>query len=226
MNTSTTKDNPSKLWDCKDTILVVVSTLLFVLASLFYPRLPDQVISKFDLNGNPTRTMDKWAFWLLYGGLAILLPIVIKMTRNLDPRKANYSLFESTFQLSRWAVVLFIHFIFGFGIAYNLGYPVSMNMAVSLGLGILWIMIGNVMGRIRFTYFMGIRTPWTLASEEVWRRTHRFGGKCWFVGGLVMIIAAFFPTAYFLVTFITVLLLSTIIPTIYSYMLYRKGFKS
>jgi len=226
MKTSTTKDNSVKLWDRKDTILIVVSAVLFGLASLFYPRLPDQVISKFDLHGNPTRTMVKWAFWLLYGGMSLILPIVIKLARNLDPRKANYALFESTFQLSRWAVVLFIHFIFGFGIAYNLGYQVSMNMVVSVGIGIFWIIMGNVMGRIRFTYYMGIRTPWTLASEEVWRKTHRFGGKCWFVGGLVMIIAAFFPAAYFLVTFIPVLLLSTIIPTIYSYMLYRKGLKS
>jgi len=217
------QDNPSKLWDRNDTILLTVSILLFGFASIFYPQLPDQVISKFDLHGNPTRTMAKWAFWILYGGLAIILPVVIKITRNLDPKKANYKMFESTFQLLRWAVVLFIHFIFGIGIAYNLGYPVSMNMAASLGLGILWIIIGNRMGRIRFNYYMGIRTPWTLSSEEVWRKTHRFGGKCWFIGGLLMIVAAFFPTMYFLLTFITVLLLSTIIPTIYSYILYRKG---
>jgi uncharacterized membrane protein len=216
------KENNSKVWDHKDSWIVAVSLVLFGIASIFYPQLPDQVVSKFNMVGDPIRTMSKWSFWLLYGGIALILPVTTKFTRNLDPRKSNYLKFESTFETFRWATVVFIHFIFGAGVAYNLGYPVSMNFVLLFALGMLWLIMGNRMGKIRFNYFIGIRTPWTLTNEDVWRKTHRVAGRCWFIAGILFLVALFLPAALFIPILILNLILSTLVPMIYSYLMYRK----
>lgn len=225
MNTRENGNN-SKKWDRRDSWIIVVSLLLFGISSIFYPQLPDQVVSKFNVAGEPIRTMSKWSFWLLYGGFAVILPMLTKFTRNLDPRKSNYTKFESTFEIFRWAIVLFIHFVFGASVAYNLGYPVSMHFVILFALGMLWLILGNRMGKIRFNYFLGIRTPWTLANEDVWRRTHRVTGRFWFICGILFLVALFLPTSLFVPILIFNLILSTVVPTVYSYMVYRSIGKS
>jgi uncharacterized membrane protein len=70
------------------------------------------------------------------------------------------------------------------------GYVVSVPVVVMLAVGVLFMLLGNYMGKLRRNFFVGIRTPWTLASDAVWERTHRFGGRLFVLGGLAMVIVA------------------------------------
>jgi uncharacterized membrane protein len=72
---------------------------------------------------------------------------------------------------------------------------------------------------------MGIRTPWTLASEEVWYKTHRFAGPIWIVGGIALFLIGFLPKAFTAPLFIAVILALTVLPMGYSYLVYRKVMK-
>ncbi|KEF37930.1 SdpI/YhfL protein family [Schinkia azotoformans MEV2011] len=82
--------------------------------------------------------------------------------------------------------------------------------------------LGKYMSRIQFNYTMGIRTPWTLANEEVWRRTHQLGGPLWLIGGIIIIILAFLPGKIAFIFMMIMIAIITIIPVLYSYFLFKK----
>lgn len=88
--------------------------------------------------------------------------------------------------------------------------------------GIMFIIMGNYMGKIRPNWFMGIRTPWTLSSDEVWNKTHRLGGKLFVLAGALLILVAFLPGSVTLVTLIIGVAAVVIIPTVYSFILFKR----
>ncbi|HET7897092.1 MAG TPA: SdpI family protein, partial [Flavisolibacter sp.] len=90
-------------------------------------------------------------------------------------------------------------------------------------LGLMFAFIGNYMNHIRPNYFAGIRLPWTLSSDENWRRTHQLAGKLWFAGGLlIVLISVFLPVKVMLPVFIGIIVIMTLIPVYYSYKLFRQ----
>ena len=109
-------------------------------------------------------------------------------------------------------------------ISVALKWTVHGTSFVVAGLGIMFVMIGNQLGKSRSMYLIGFRTPWTLASEEVWVKTHRLAGKLMFAAGLVLLLAAFLPLPSGVVA--TVLGVSigvaVVVPFVYSYVLWRK----
>jgi uncharacterized membrane protein len=88
------------------------------------------------------------------------------------------------------------------------------------GVGLMFIVLGNYMGKVRKNFFIGIRTPWTLASDEVWSRTHRLGGKVFVLTGIFMIVNIFvrFPGQ----TLVVAIVAAALIPVIYSYVICRR----
>jgi len=112
--------------------------------------------------------------------------------------------------------------MFGLILAFNLGYRIHMQMAVLLMVGLIWMVIGNFLGQVRFNYFFGIRTPWTLADEEVWRRTHRLAAPLWVIAGGLMLISAFLPGWMSVGVLVAAIILTAMIPAVYSLIVYRK----
>lgn len=101
----------------------------------------------------------------------------------------------------------------GVGISFNVGTVISVPIAF------LFVAIGNYLPKCRQNYSMGIKLPWTLADEDNWNRTHRLAGYVWTAGGILMMILGFFHLSdlYF-----TIFLAMVLIPSVYSYMIYRK----
>ncbi len=87
-------------------------------------------------------------------------------------------------------------------------------------LGLMFILIGNYMPKCQQNYTMGIKIPWTLNSTENWNRTHRFAGRLWLAAGIIVVMTSFLGKIY---VFLAVLIAATVIPVIYSYILYKKG---
>jgi uncharacterized membrane protein len=100
----------------------------------------------------------------------------------------------------------------------GLGWAVPMNRLLLVGTGALLVIIGNFMGKVTMNFFVGIRTPWTLAEPEVWLRTHRFAGKVIVFGGVAIAIAGLLGAGlHFLIVGV---LLTALVPAIYSYLVY------
>ncbi|WP_426450776.1 SdpI family protein [Paenibacillus sp. S-38] len=167
------------------TLLVLTVALSF----LVYPYLPEQMAVHFRFDGTPDGFMTKaWAlatpplFMLLLMAAALLVPVNPSDARTLSAR----TLVRETS----------IALLFGVHIAiilYGMGYTFDMAKYVTLLMGIVFLITGNYMPRFQPNYYVGIRTPWTLASEENWRRTHRTAGKIWFIGGLLMFVCLLLP---------------------------------
>ena len=97
-------------------------------------------------------------------------------------------------------------------------------MVMLVSVGLMFVLIGNQLGKSRSMYLVGIRTPWTLASEEVWIKTHRLGGKLMVLGGLLLALFAFLPlpSGLFATLFGGIVAIVVIVPIVYSYLLWRR----
>ena len=141
---------------------------------------------------------------------------------HLDPNKKRYEQFSKVYHLFKGVLVGFMTFIYFLASAAALGYPVSISYIMPLSIGLLFVVLGNYMSKIKPNWFMGIRTPWTLSNEEVWNKTHRIGGKIFIAIGLIMIIGSFLPIEGYWNLFPWMIILFVLIPLVYSYLLYRK----
>ena len=135
-----------------------------------------------------------------------------------DPRNKKQNNFVMT--LSKLAMPLIMLVAYVITVMSGLGREIRVSVVIPLFLGILIIAIGNYLPKIKRNYTMGIKLPWTLNSDENWRRTHRLGGICFVIIGLCLILSVFLKSE---IVFLVPLFLGTIIPTVYSYYLYTKG---
>jgi len=108
-------------------------------------------------------------------------------------------------------------------IASALGYSVRIDRLMPLGFGLLFIFLGNYITRVEPNWFVGIRTPWTLSSDTVWRKTHRTGGWLMVLGGFVLAVGAFIlPHGAFLPLLVTTIVIVALIPIVQSYVLWKR----
>lgn len=205
-----------------DLLLFLIGLIPLGAALVLYDRLPEQMAVHFGLNGKPDGYQSKLSFLILFSLLVIGLPILLKISRFIDPIQTNYEKFARAFEIIRVALTILLSSSFFITLLYNLGYSVNIQMFALTGIGLLFLIIGNYMGQLRFNYFIGIRTPWTLADEAVWRRTHRLAGPIWMFSGIVSIFAALLPAMAAVWSFGFALGTSVLLPTVYSFVLYKQ----
>ena len=100
--------------------------------------------------------------------------------------------------------------------------PVSMGIIVPIMVGILFISIGNYLSQVKSNFFMGIRTPWTLSSDEVWRKTHLVGGYSFVISGLLFLASSFITDPWNAYIPIIAIIIAALIPIVYSYIIYTQ----
>ncbi|HZK55046.1 MAG TPA: SdpI family protein [Desulfosporosinus sp.] len=140
----------------------------------------------------------------------------------IDPKRKNYEHFESSYQFVKYLVIIFLLGVEVMTLLIATGIIVNKPISIQVMVSLLFILIGNVMGRFKHNYFVGIKTPWTLANEEVWRKTHRMAAPIWVIGGIVNIILAFTAIKYNQIGFMVIVAIITIVPIAYSYFAYQK----
>ncbi|OCT11263.1 hypothetical protein A8709_06195 [Paenibacillus pectinilyticus] len=208
-----------KKW--KEISLLVISLSPVIGALLLYNRLPDTMASHFGVNNEVNGTMSK-NMSLLMLFLLGLLPPFLRIIRSIDPKKANFEKFPQAFEVTRFGVTILLAVV-GWGIIiFNLGYDLDFKKMTMILLGALFAVMGNFLTQVKSNYTFGIRTPWTLANEEVWRKTHRLGGPLMMIGGIIAFIAAFLTSTAAIVVFIAAIALSSFIPVVYSYILFSR----
>ena len=209
----------------KPTLKTELVPIIFVLTSIilsfyFYANFPEQVVTHWNAAGQPDGYSGRAfaAFFFPLFNLAIYLMMLF--IPYLDPKKRNYHQFQNVYHIVKGALVVFLAGIY-FVVSLNgLGYQIPVNVAIPVGIGILFIIIGYYLERVKPNWFFGIRTPWTLSSNRVWEKTHTYGSKIFMLGGLLMILAVIFPDWFlWLMGLFVVLILSTVV---YSYLIYRK----
>jgi uncharacterized membrane protein len=203
----------------KTLIITSILTLLPILAGIYlWNTLPEQVPSHWDVNGE----IDGWSSkpFFVFGLPCIMLAVqwLCVLGTAADPKKANHS--GKVMQLVLWIIPVLSIILSAMTYMVVLGHTVRVEVIMPLIIGLVFTIIGNYLPKCKQSYTIGIKIPWTLHSEENWNRTHRFAGRLWMVCGLGIMLTAFVGGFW---VFLTIVLVMVIAPTVYSYLLHRKG---
>jgi len=155
---------------------LVIAVLAAVISVWAYPRLPPTVATHWNLNGTPNGFSSRLVAVSIMPLVILAMTGLFNVLPKLDPRKENYAKFIHVYWLIANAVIVFIAVAHVLIISSALGFPVKIDRLMPLGIGLLFIFLGNYLTRVEPNWFVGIRTPWTLSSDTVWRKTHRTGG--------------------------------------------------
>ena len=205
---------------------LIIVALLAAAAIAVGSSIPADVMlpSHWGLDGKPDDFSDKWSALLmpvaLVGGVSLLLYFLPSM----EPRKGGLERSQGLYAAG-WAGMLLIGCVIELAvIAAALDWPLDASTLILAGVGAMFVLIGNQLAKSRSMFMVGIRTPWTLASEEVWIKTHRLAGKLMVAGGLGLVIAALAPLPPGVVAGVTISVLGVVIgvPLVYSFILWRR----
>ena len=166
----------------------------------------------------------KWVALLFTPVLTAALSLLFYVLPAIEPRSRGLERSQGLY-LWGWAALLFMQAVIELVIlATALGRSVPVPDVVVGALGVMLVLIGNQLGKSRSMYLIGVRTPWTLASEEVWIKTHRLGGKLMVLAGLLMVAASALPFSPEARGLAVMLFGGTavIVPVAYSYALWHR----
>lgn len=207
----------------KDALLIVLIFFMFIISLILYPFLPDKIPMHWNFKGEIDRYGSKFEGAFLIPFMTLGFYLLFLFLPYLDPKEENYKRFEMVYQFIKYAfVILFSIMHYSVFIATLFGVRDLIPKIIPLTVGIFFILLGNYMPRIKPNWFVGIRTPWTLSDEEVWRKTHRLGGYLFIISGLLIILAGFLPSYWNFIVLMVAIFLSSVISIIYSFVIYKR----
>jgi uncharacterized membrane protein len=189
---------------------------------VIYSALPEQVPTHWNIRGEVDAYGNKgWATFLMPAVMVGLLAL-FRLLPWLSPKSFTLDTFRGTYEFIVAATMGLMAYIHGLMLWAAYSGPIDINRALTGGLCLFFVLLGNVLGKVRRNFFVGVRTPWTLASERVWIDTHRLAARmfvaagligflvCLLVGGPVAVIATF-----------ALIMIAAFTPVIYSLVHYK-----
>jgi len=203
----------------KITLLFTTLVILLPMAAglLLWSRLPEQIPSHWGINGQVDGWSSKTFAVFGFPGLLAAIHWLCVLASSADPKSKDYH--PTMIRLVLWICPVISLVCNTLVYAAALGHTLNVPIIMCLIVGLMFIIVGNLLPKCRQSYTMGIKLPWTLANEDNWNKTHRFGGKLWVLGGVITLATAFFGNFWILLGILIVMVAA---PTIYSYCLYRK----
>ena len=183
-----------------------------------------QLPTHWGADGRPDEYSDKWSALLMPIAIVAGVSMLLYFIPAMEPRQKGLERSQGLY-LASWAGMLLIGCMIELAVVSEaIGWGIEGSSFILAGVGALFVLIGNQLGKSRSMFLIGIRTPWTLSSEEVWIKTHRLAGKLMVAGGLLLVLAAFLPLDPGVVAaiFVTVMVVAVGVPLVYSFVLWRR----
>jgi len=160
---------------------------MFLLAALTWSTAPDKIPMHWNFSGEVDSYGGRFEGLLALPLLTLGIYVLLWVVPLIDPGRANYKRFTGAYTTIRMALVVLMAATYGIVHLWIRGHQISVGTIMPLMVGGLFLIIGNLFGKIRPNWFVGIRTPWTLSSKVSWMKTHRLGGWLFVVLGLLFI---------------------------------------
>ena len=206
----------------KNLKLLIVTSIIILLpivaGLILWNQLPEQIPSHWNTDGE----VDGWSSkaFAVFGMPLILLAFqwLCTLGTGSDPKKANHP--QKVVHLVLWIIPVLSIVLHAIAYMAALGQTVRVEVIMPVLIGLVLTIVGNYLPKCKHNYTIGIKIPWTLNSEENWNKTHRFAGWLWMVCGILIMLTAFFGGFWL---FFPIVLVMVLAPTLYSYILHRKG---
>lgn len=194
-----------------------------IVSAVLYPNLPDPMPIHWGAGGQPdnfgSRLTGAFMAPLLSGGVYLLMLVLPR----IDPRQNNIRRFGDTYRLIRSGTVIFLVFVHFLSLNAVMRAGMTLNTTLMIAaVGLFLALIGNYLPRTRSNWFLGVRTPWTLSSERVWKKTHRLAGRLFVTGGILLAVAGFFLPGSVVWMILGLVVVLALVPVAYSYFLFRE----
>ena len=206
----------------RKSILIVFALILlqFGAAAYLYPQMPNQIAIHWNIQGEADGYGSKLIGLFLIPTIQLLLIPFLLVLPRIDPTAEK----EKMMNTYSWFILIFTAYMTyfnGITVMWNLGYHYDFLRLIVPMLGLLFIGLGQIVAGVEMNWFLGIRTPWTLSSKQVWIDTHRLGGKLFKISGVLAFAGVFFSGWVALSLALIPVLLSGIYVLIYSYTRYN-----
>ncbi len=210
-----------KMFKKREILPLSLIIIAFLAGALLYSSLPE----KLPTHWNAQREVDDWAgknFAVLFFPLLTLgMYLLMIFLPRIDPLRKNYPRFAATYFCIRSILVIFFVALYLFTLSAALGVKLNINYFIVPILSLLFVVIGIFLPKIKKNYFVGIKTPWTLHSEETWNKTHQVAGKIFIAAGLISLLGlVFFKYVFWIVIFSAGG--AAALSFVYSYFVFRK----
>lgn len=199
-------------------ILLIAAALIATV--VLYPQLPERVPSHWGVNSQPNGYSPKWALFLIGPGVMAGFLALFRFLPWLSPKQWDVDSFRSTYLQVMLILVTLLAYLYAMMLWAGLSGSANVGRAILGGVCLLLALLGNLLGKVRRNFYIGVRTPWTLANERVWNATHRFAAKTFVVGGLTGLVLTLFGLEGWPV--LAVLLAAPLIPAAYSLVFYKQ----
>lgn len=201
-----------------------VIALQIIVSLVSFPFLPASVPMHWNAAGQVDGYAPKWVNAILFPLISIGIVVLVRGLLAISPKLNNQgqrtNLKIANIVIAAVVLLMLIIQLAATAIAFKM--PVDMTFVIDLAVALLFIVIGNFMGKIRRNLSgVGIRTPWTLADDTVWERTHRLGGWLFVAVGLLNVVLSFIPSLR-IFGLLGGVLLVVLVTTIYSYVVYQR----
>jgi uncharacterized membrane protein len=194
---------------------------MFIVSAAAWPLVTEPAPVHWNARMEVDRYGGRFEALLLLPLVALGVYLLLAVLPRLDPARANYASFAGSYALIRFATLLVMAVIHGMIVASALGVAINAGLVIPPAVGLLFILIGAVMGKLRPNYFAGVRTPWTLASAKSWTLTHRLAGRLFVAYGLAMMAMGLVQQPWFILGGMALLFISIAWLVYYSYRVWR-----
>ncbi len=210
----------------KELPILVIVLLPFLYLAYIWNELPSKVPVHWNIKGEIDRYGDKSELIIIPFLLPLLMYLIFLIVPKIDPKnklnKMGGKLHTLKFLMTVFMSMLALFIIYT---AKNQSFANPNNLVLLVG--VLFIILGNYFKTIKPNYFIGIRTPWTLENETVWKKTHQLGGKMWFVGGIIVVLSSLILNRQLnFVLFLIIVVIISIVPIAYSYVVFKSEKKT
>ena len=196
--------------------------LMLALSMVAYSLLPQRVPIHWNVQGEVDGYGSREIAALMLPVIAVAVALLLRVLPLKDPvsnAAANASVFH---RYGNW-IVIFLLILHAGMLGNALGFQFDFVQLIMIALGLLLVVIGNEMGRLKPNSWAGIRLPWTLTNERVWRESNRVGGRLFVVAGLIVALTtALLPQTLMFIAAIAVLMVATIVIGVYSFAIARR----